>query len=225
MGVTLRTTEQIRTEQGQVTCDGVYTLGRNRFRIQAGDVLPEGAVLDPLPGEHRSEQNESILASATYAPVTGSVTDSDEYKALLTERDRLQADLDTRSGEATLDVTAGDPGLTSLLIDLGLATEGEDGTLVVDTEGVGKAAADSKVLIGAVDQLVRYLNGESVPLETESEETVNEPAKDQQPTEDPAKAARQEPTKDERMKPAAPENRALQGAPTTRRRAKKDDDR
>jgi len=58
MGITVKTEEQIRTEQGQVTRDGVYTLGRDRFRIRAGDVLPPGAVLDPEPVEATLEATE-----------------------------------------------------------------------------------------------------------------------------------------------------------------------
>jgi len=60
MGITVKTEEQIRTEQGQVTRDGVYTLGRDRFRIRAGDVLPPGAVLDAAPVEEAPVDTESV---------------------------------------------------------------------------------------------------------------------------------------------------------------------
>ena len=39
--------------------DGVYTLNGARFRINAGDVLPEGAVMDEVRAEKAAPENRA----------------------------------------------------------------------------------------------------------------------------------------------------------------------
>jgi hypothetical protein len=59
LGIRFRTKDEIMAEQKKAPAEGVYTLGGHRFRIAAGDPLPEGAKFDEL------KQREDAAAPQT----------------------------------------------------------------------------------------------------------------------------------------------------------------
>ena len=52
-GVTFRTAEEEAQMAGKAPRDGVYTLDGYRYLVQAGDELPEGAVMDDAPEQRK----------------------------------------------------------------------------------------------------------------------------------------------------------------------------
>lgn len=50
--------------------DGIYTLNGGRFGIRAGDVLPEGAVMDEPASEQRAKQSAPENKARKAAPET-----------------------------------------------------------------------------------------------------------------------------------------------------------
>ena len=61
-GVHFRVPEE-KTTMPKADKTGVYTLNGHRFRIKAGDVLPEGAVMDEERAEKAAPQNRAEKAA------------------------------------------------------------------------------------------------------------------------------------------------------------------